>query len=252
MDVKLKGRRALVTGASAGIGRGIALSMAAEGVVLAIHGRDRNALESLREEIVGLGAPAPTIVVGDLAAPDGPDLVVEATRQGVGNIDILVNNAGGSRPMTDDTDESAWQEAMALNFTAARRLARAFTPSMQEARYGRVINITGSPLFRGINAASAAKAALQTWAKGLAVKVAPHGITVNCVGPGRIKSVQILNKLHPTEESRQRFIEQNIPAGRFGEPEEFAPLVTFLASPLASYITGVTIYIDGGMTRMAL
>lgn len=252
MDLKLKGRRALVTGASAGLGRSIAVSMAQEGVALAIAGRNEAALSELRAEIVRLGAPDPAIVVGDLSAPDGADRVVEATRRQLGDVDIVINNAGGSRPMTDDADEHIWQESMLLNFTAPRRLARAFVPAMQQAGYGRIINITGSPMFKGVNAATAAKAALQSWAKGLSVKLAPFGITVNCVGPGRINSVQILTKLHPTEESRQTYIAQHIPAGRFGEPEEFAPMVTFLSSPLAGYITGVTIYIDGGMARMAL
>lgn len=252
MDLKLTGRRALVTGASAGIGRAVALSLASEGVALALAGRSESALASLRAEIAERGAPKPAVVVGDLAQPDGAAQVANATRKELGDVDILVNNAGGSRPMTDDGDEAVWQESMALNFTAARRLAHAFVPAMQANRYGRIINITGSPLIKGINAATAAKAALQSWAKGLAVKTAAHGVTVNCVGPGRIKSVQIMTKLHPTEESRTRFIEQHIPAGRFGEAEEFAPLVTFLASPMASYITGVTIYIDGGMTRTAL
>jgi 3-oxoacyl-[acyl-carrier protein] reductase len=103
-----------------------------------------------------------------------------------------------------------------------------------------------------MNAASPAKAALQSWSRSLAIELAPFGVTVNCIAPGRINSVQILERLHPTEESRRRYVEENIPAGRFGEPRDIANLVAFLASPCASYITGVTIPVDGGLLRLAL
>jgi 3-oxoacyl-[acyl-carrier protein] reductase len=169
----------------------------------------------------------------------------------LGGLDILVNNAGSSRPVKWNATEEQWREGVALNFDNVRRLTNAFIPTMRTQHWGRIINVTGANEPPGVNIASVAKAALHNWAKGLSRELAADGITVNCVPPGRINSEQILERLHPTPENRKAFIDANIPIGFFGEPEDMAYLIAFLASPLARYITGEVIHVDGGMHRFA-
>ena len=251
MDLKLSGRTALVTGASAGIGTGIAEALAREGVTLVLAGRRREALEEVARRATSLGAPAATIALGDVATEAGCRAVTETALSALGGrVDILVNNAGAARPLKSEATETFWEEALALNFNSALRITHPLVGPMKAA--GRIINVTGAIFSKAVTGAIPAKAALLSWSRALSFELVPHGITVNCVAPGRINSVQILERLHPTEASRQAFIRDNIPAGRFGEPEEFAGIVAFLASPLAGYISGAHIPVDGGAVRMAI
>lgn len=247
MDLQLQGRTALVTGASMGIGAGIARVLAKEGVRVAITARRGELLEQLADEIEAAGATRPAIVLGDITDREDVARIAAEATAALGQVDILVNGAGGSRPTRTDAPDSDWDEAFALNFTSARRLTQTLLPAMRTRRWGRVINLSGSMEPRSLNSATAAKAALHTWSKGLACDVAPDGVTINCIPPGRINSEQIRNRLHPTEENRQAFIAKMIPIGYFGEPEDIANLVAFLASPLARYITGAVMPVDGGM-----
>ncbi|MCX7901327.1 MAG: SDR family oxidoreductase [Burkholderiaceae bacterium] len=248
MDLQLQGRTALVTGASAGIGRGIALALGAEGVRLALTARRIEKLQEVAAAIVAAGGSAPVLIQQDIYAEDAPARLAQAAVEALGGVDILVNNAGGSRSFTElHVAEERWREAMTLNFDRPRQLAHALLDQMIARRWGRVINITGKSEPDNINGAFCAKAGLHSWAKGLSRMVGRHGITVNCVAPGRIHSEQILRNYSP--EYRQWQSEHEIPMGRYGEPEDIANLVCFLASPRADYITGTVIPVDGGLRR---
>jgi 3-oxoacyl-[acyl-carrier protein] reductase len=143
-----------------------------------------------------------------------------------------------------------WHEGMVLNFFRIRELTHAVVPGMREHKWGRIVTFTGTSEPRMLNAAFTAKAAVHVWSKGLSREVAPYGITMNCLQPGRIHSEQIA-KRYPTAESEREYAQAEIPVGRFGEPEEIAAVALFLASPLASYVTGTVIPVDGGSSRFA-
>jgi 3-oxoacyl-[acyl-carrier protein] reductase len=247
MDLQLKGRTALVTGASIGIGQGIALGLAREGVRLAIAARRRELLDEVAGQITKAGGSKPVTIVADLMQEDAAQHIAKAALDGLGSVQILVNNAGGSRPFKLDATEAQWQEAMTLNFTRQRQLTHALLDQMMQARWGRIINITGKSEPDGINGAFCAKAAIHSWAKGLSRDVGKYGITVNSIPPGRINSEHIRRTYAP--EYRQWQAEHEIPVGRYGEPEDIANLVCFLASPLAGYISGTVIPVDGGLRR---
>jgi 3-oxoacyl-[acyl-carrier protein] reductase len=250
MDLQLKGKTALVTGASMGIGRAIASGLAAEGVKLCIAARRRNLLDELGREIVAAGGSAPAIVEIDVMPDGAAQKLARAALDALGHVDILVNSAGGSKPpLPIDAPDAQWEEAMTLNFTRIRQLTHALLPGMIERKWGRVINISGKSEPERMIAAHPAKAAIHAWSKGLSREVGRHGITVNCIPPGRIMSEQIRRKYSPEYRAKQSA--EEIPVGRYGEPEELASLAVFLASPVARYITGAVLPVDGGLRRFA-
>jgi 3-oxoacyl-[acyl-carrier protein] reductase len=243
MDLGIRGKTALVTGASMGIGRGIATALAREGVRLAVVARRRNLLEELETE---LGQKL-VIIEQDFLKPGAPEAIAKAALDGLGSVEILINNAGGSRKFTLDSNEAQWEEALTLNFTRQRQLAHQLLAPMMARKWGRIVNITGKSEPEGLNGAFAAKAAMHAWAKGLSREVGRHGITVNSIPPGRIMSEQILRNYPP--EYRRKQSEEEIPVGEYGQPADIANLVCFLVSPLARYITGAVIPVDGGLRR---
>ena len=247
MDLGISGKTALVTGASIGIGRGIALALAAEGVRVALVARRRKLLDEAAAEITAKGGAAPVVIECDFMADDAAAKIAAAAMAGLGGVDILVNNAGGSRKFKLDTDDAQWNEAMTLNFTRQRQLTHKLLDQMIARKWGRIVSITGKSEPEGINGAFCAKAAMHSWSKGLSREVGKHGITVNCIPPGRIMSEQILRNYTP--EYRQWQSEHEIPVGEYGQPEDIANLVCFLASPRGRYITGTVIPVDGGLRR---
>jgi 3-oxoacyl-[acyl-carrier protein] reductase len=251
MDLKLTDKVALVTGASIGIGTTIARMLAEEGCHLAILARRENLLQRLADEIAATAAQRPLVIVEDITADGMAERVRGKVLDHFGRLDILINNAGGSRPMKGLGTEAEWDEAMLLNFTAARRLTQALVPTMQANKFGRIINLTGADEPYGMNAAVPPNGAVHLWSKALSREVGAHGITVNSIPPGRIHSEQIDVRLMPDKAVQKAWVDQHCPAGYIGEPEDLAVLVAFLCSPRARYINGQVIHVDGGARRYA-
>ncbi|MDN3221616.1 SDR family NAD(P)-dependent oxidoreductase [Pseudomonas nunensis] len=245
MDLKLNGKTALVTGASMGLGRAICKTLAAEGVQVMGVARSADLLQSLVEEIREAGDLAPLTLIQDFVAPDAPQRIAAAALERLQHVDILINCAGGSRPMAIDAPESEWIEGMTLNFDRHRQLTQQLLAQFIERKSGTIINISGNLEPEVVNAAIVAKAGLVAWSKGLSEQLGQYGVTVNCVQPGLIDTAQI-RRLYPGD-ARRDFAERNIALGDFGEPIDVANAVTFLASPLAHYITGTIVTVDGGM-----
>lgn len=248
MELGLAGKVVIVTGASAGIGREVATQLVAEGARVVALARRRALLDELEESVAG-SAGSLRGVVADVTQEAERAAAVDSVLAEHGRVDVLVNNAGYSSTLPWDAGDELWRAAFELNFHAVRLMAHRVLEPMFAAGGGTIVNITGAREPITLNASIAAKAAVHTWAKSLSRDVAPHGIRVNNVIPGRIHSEQIDQRVHPDPDSRARFISEHIPFGRFGTADEFAPMVVFLASERSGYITGQTIAVDGGMSR---
>jgi 3-oxoacyl-[acyl-carrier protein] reductase len=253
MELGLSGKVAMITGASRGLGRAMAQALAAEGVRLAICARSDAALEQAHDELKRAGAQvyARTADINDSAAMEA---WVASTVERFGGVDILVNNAGGARPGTlAQLGDDAWRQAFDLNFFSAVRLSRLCAAEMEKRGGGSIINISsiygreaGGPLTY-----NASKSALNSFTKMLARELAPRGVRVNAVAPGSILypggTWEKAFKANPAFE--KDFIAHEFPAGRLGRPEEVAYAVVMLASPQASWITGVCLPVDGAQGR---
>jgi 3-oxoacyl-[acyl-carrier protein] reductase len=240
----LTGKRALVTGASGGIGREIAKALAAAGATVALSGTRVAALEDTAKEMAAGSHP---ILPANLSDLDAVDKLVPAAEAALGGLDILVNNAGMTRDnlfMRMKNEE--WDEVLAVNLTAAFHLTRAVLRGMMKQRFGRIIGIT-SVVGVGGNAGqgnyAASKAGLIGMSKSLAQEVASRNITVNTVAPGFIASA-MTDELN---DKQREAILGKVPAGRLGTAEEVAGCVVFLASDAAGYVTGHTLNVNGGM-----
>ena len=251
MDLQLEGKSCLVTGASVGIGYGVAKMLAAEGAKVAITARREDLLNGLADEIASSGAERPVVIPSDVTSASAPEVIKKGVYDAYGHLDVLVNNVGAAAGSPMDAPDEVWDNLFDLNFKPTRRLTSAFLPGMLERKYGRIVNLSGTQEPPAASASTAAKAAIQAWSKGLANQVGAEGITSNCVCPGRIMSEQITERLYPTEEGRQQFAAANIPLGYFGEPEDIACMIVFLCSHISRYVTGTVIEVDGGMKRFS-
>jgi len=242
----LTGKRALVTGASGGIGGAIAKALYNQGADVALSGTRRDALESLKAELGERAHVTPC----DLGAPDGSAELVKDASAAMGGIDILINNAG----LTRDTlalrmKDEDWQSVIDVNLTAAFRLSRACLKGMMKARWGRIVSITSIVGVTG-NAGqanyAASKAGLIGMSKSLAQEIASRGVTVNCLAPGFIETpmTDVLG-----DDQKQALLSA-IPNGQLGQPEDIAAGVVYLASDEASYVTGQTLHVNGGMAMI--
>lgn len=250
MDWGLKGKTALVTGASQGIGRTTARLLASEGVTVVGVARRRELVNDLSKEISTQNGGKIIALEADFSIDGEPERVAKEAEALLGRVDILINAAGGSRPVPFDASKEQWLEGMTLNFFRIRELTHAIVPGMQRNNWGRIVTFTGTSEPRMLNAAFTAKAAVHVWAKALSRDVAPNGVTVNCLQPGRIRTEQI-QKRYPTLEDELEYSRQEIPVGRFGTTEEIAAVALFFSSPLSSYVTGTVIPVDGGSSRFA-
>lgn len=249
MDLYLKGKTAVVTGASQGIGRAITKELALEGVKVFATARNESLLASLKEEVNAAGGVEPLTFAQDFTAADGPQKIAATALASLGQVDILVNNAGQSTPLAVIGSEEGWEAAMTLDFDRPRQLTQQLLPHFITRKQGVILNLASTYELRMVNGSSVAKAAVVMWSKQLAAQLGQYGIRVNCLQPGLIVTNNI-RRFFPGEE-RKNFAAQEIPLGDFGEPQDMANMAAFLVSPRARYVTGTVAVVDGGMRHYA-
>lgn len=260
MDLGLTGKVALVAASSRGLGRAVAEEFAREGSRLVMCARGADDLKRTRDRIARASGSEPVAVAADLTDPEGVRRVTDAATEAFGRVDILVTNTGGppSGPF-EAHSPGAWRAAVAQNLESVLNLTRTVLPGMRERGWGRIVNVTSIAVKQpvdGLILSNSVRAAVTGFARTLANEVARDGVTVNNVMPGYTRTARLdwlagqiaASEGIDTETTFDRWASE-IPAGRVGDPAEFAALVTFLASERASYITGTSIPVDGGWIR---
>ena len=260
MDLGLHNRVALVAGASKGLGRAVAERLAREGANVVINSRSVGPLTATAEEIARETGRRVVAAPGDVSDPDVCRALTERATNEFGRLDILVANAGGPPPGgVDDFDATAYRQALEVNLLSTVQLTLAALPPMREKRWGRIIAITSVSVkqpVQGLLLSNTARPGVVGFIKTISQDLAAEGILCNVVAPGFIRTARVEQLLASqaaargtTPEAVLDGITADIPAGRIGEPAEFADAVAFLASEAASYITGHTLQVDGGLVR---
>ena len=256
MDLQLKGKRALVTGASAGLGAAAALALAQEGVDVTINARGEEKLEKTAAMILQETAVKPVVVPGDVSQASDVDRILKAAN----HVDILVVNSGGPPPgQFTDLALTQWDEAHRLLLASAIKLTRGVIDSMVENKWGRLIYITSIAVLQPVNdliLSNTYRAGVTGLCKTISNNYAVHGLTANCVCPGYTATERLHSLAQKraevastTAETELAAFAADVPARRLGRPDELAALITFLASDRAAYITGMSIPVDGGLMR---
>ena len=260
MDLGLKGRRALVMGASKGLGRSVADALAAGGAHLVISGRDQSTLDAACAGLRQAGAASATGIVADVAEAAQMDALARGAQEAMGGVDILLQNHGGPPPgpALEVTEEAlaTWFQRIVLS---PIRVANAVLPGMRERKWGRIINVGSTGMVQPLPnmvLSNTLRAALMGWMKTLSAEVAHEGVTCNIVAPGAIRTDRSIETASGLAKRSGKSVEEviaersrTIPAGRYGTPAEYGPLVAFLCSDQAAYITGSILRADGGMVR---
>ncbi|MDQ3986045.1 MAG: SDR family oxidoreductase [Actinomycetota bacterium] len=263
MDLGLEGRVAWVLGGSTGIGRAVAFSMASEGARVAISARDEKRLSETADEITRAQKSVCTAVPADVTDPDAIRDAAARIASELGPVDVLVANAGGPPLGTHDSlEDGDFAAAFDLSLRSAWLLARCVIPSMKERRSGCLVFMTSSSVkevIDGLALSNTMRPAVVGLAKTLSRELGPHGVRVVCVAPGRTETdrVRILDEAAAAATGRspdevRRANESSVPLGRYARPEEISDVVAFVASERASYLTGVTLLVDGGASRGVL
>lgn len=259
MDLGLRGKVAIVTAASKGLGRACALELAKEGAHVVICSRDKDRIEEAAEEIQKAAPDSKVIpLTVDVTDTEKLEFLVNEAVSLLGRLDILVTNAGGPPPgRFDQLDEEKWHLANELTLLSAVRLIRQCLPHMRTQGSGRIVLLTSISVKQpvaNLMLSNAYRAAVTGMAKTLSQELGPENILVNCVAPGRISTDRLIQldtdrakRENRSMEDVKKSITSQIPLGRYGDVEEFAAVVAFLCSERASYLTGLTVQVDGGM-----